>query len=163
MCASCFWLAVFAFIIVHLSRFWSYFKDETLFFLFMYVKINFRDILGSQNHWKSVKISMQTCYWNAVWIFITIWWFSPHFYFQNALQNHLNIDFGSFSRRFGIDLVLQGRIWMDSDWPGLDFSMILDRFWLYFEWIERSFCKQRLDEQYALIAALNIAIGSWFF
>ena len=74
------------------------------------------------------------------------------------LQNHLNIDFGSFSRRFDIDLVLQGRIWMDSDWPGLDFSLFLDRFWLYFKWIERSFCKQWLDEQYALTAALNIAI-----
>ena len=73
-------------------------------------------------------------------------------------QNHLYIDFGSFSHRFGIDLVLQGRIWMDSDWPGLDFSLILDWFLLYFKWSERTFCKQWLDEQYALIAALNIAI-----
>ena len=63
------------------------------------------------------------------------------------LQNHLNIDFEGISRRVGIDLVLQGRIWMDSDWPGLDFSLILDRFWLYFKWSERTFCKQWLDEQ----------------
>ena len=78
--------------------------------------------------------------------------------FKMHLQNHLNIDFGSFSRRFGIDLVLQGRIWMDSDRPGLDFPLILNRLWLYFKWMERSFCKQWLDEQYASIAALNIAI-----
>ena len=45
---------------------------------------DFQNILGSPNHWKSIKISMQTCYWNAVWIFIKIWWFSPHLDFQNA-------------------------------------------------------------------------------
>ena len=49
------------------------------------------------------------------------------------LQNHLNIWLLELSRRFVIDLVLQGRIWMDSDWPGLDFSLIWDRFWLYFQ------------------------------
>ena len=27
-----------------------------------------------------------------------------------------------------------------------------------FEWIERGFCKQSLDEQYALVAALNMAL-----
>ena len=68
--------------------------------------------------------------------------------------NHANIDFGSFSRRFGIDLVLQGRIWMDSERLGLDFSLI----WCIFEWIERGFCKQSLDEQYALVSALNMAL-----
>ena len=46
--------------------------------------LDFRDILGSPNNWKLVKISMQTCYWNAVWIFIKIWWFSPHFDLQSA-------------------------------------------------------------------------------
>ena len=120
--------------------------------------VDFRNILGSPNHWKSVKISMQTCYWNAVWIFIKIWWFSPHFDLQNAPPKSLKYWLLELSRRFVIDLVLQGRIWMDSDWPGLDFSLILDRFWLYFKWSERTFCKQWLDEQYALIAALNIAI-----
>ena len=119
---------------------------------------DFRDILGSPNHWKLVKISMQTCYWNAVWIFIKIWWFSPHFDLQNAPPKSLKYWLLELSRRFVIDLVLQGRIWMDSDWPGHDFSLILDRFWLYFKWSERTFCKQWLDEQYALIAALNIAI-----
>ena len=101
---------------------------------------------------------MQTCYWNAVWIFIKIWWFSPHFDLQNAPPKSLKYWLLELSRRFVIDLVLQGRIWMDSDWPGLDFSLIWHWFRLYFKWIERSFCKQWLDEQYALIAALNIAI-----
>ena len=41
---------------------------------------------------------------------------------QNALQNHLKIDFGSLRRRSGINLVLQGQIWVDSGWFGLDFS-----------------------------------------
>ena len=113
---------------------------------------------GPQITEKLVKISMQTCYWNAVWTFIKIWWFSPHFDLQNAPPKSLKYWLLELSRRFVIDLVLQGRIWMDSGWPGLDFSLILDRFWLYFKWSERTFCKQWLDEQYALIAALNIAI-----
>ena len=41
---------------------------------------------------------------------------------QNTLRNHLKIDFGSLRRRFGINLVLQGRLWVDSGWFGLDFS-----------------------------------------
>ena len=130
--------------------------------------LDFRDILGPQITEKLVKISMQTCYWNAVWIFIKIWWFSPHFDLQNAPPKSLKYWLWELSRRFVIDLVLQGRIWMDSDWPGLDFSLIWDWFWLYFKWIERSFCKQRLDEQYALIAALNMSqhrnlLSHWFF
>ena len=44
------------------------------------------------------------------------------FVLQNTYQNHLKIDSGSLWRRFGIDLVLQGRIWVDSGWFGLDFS-----------------------------------------
>ena len=68
------------------------------------------------------------------------------------------MDSGRFWRQSGIDLVLQGRIWMDSERLGLDFSWIWVRFCLIFEWIERGFCKQSLDEQYALVAALNMAL-----
>ena len=42
---------------------------------------------------------------------------------QNALRNHLKIDFGSLRRRSGTNLVLQGRIWVDSGWFGLHFGV----------------------------------------
>ena len=43
---------------------------------------------------------------------------------QNTPRNHLKIDFGNLQRRSGINfnLVLQGPIWVDSGWFGLDFS-----------------------------------------
>ena len=44
---------------------------------------------------------------------------------QNALRNHLKIDFGSLRRRSGINLVLQGQIWVDSGWFGPYFYAIL--------------------------------------
>ena len=44
---------------------------------------------------------------------------------QNALRNHLKIDFGSLRRRSGTNLVLQGQIWVDSGWFGLYFYAIL--------------------------------------
>ena len=47
-------------------------------------------------------------------------------------QNHLKIDSGSFWRQSGINLVLQGRIWMDSERLGLECSLIWARFCLYF-------------------------------
>ena len=55
-------------------------------------------------------------------------------------------------------------------WPQLGAARSnLDGFWApwarffidlaaIFEWIERGFCKQSLDEQYALVAALNMAL-----
>ena len=84
--------------------------------------------------------------------------FLLHFKLQNKTPNHLKFDSGRFWRQSGIDLVLQGRIWMDSERLGLDFPLIWARFCFYFEWIERGFCKQSLDEQYALVAALNMAL-----
>ena len=65
-------------------------------------------------------------------IFMGIHKFPLHFGLENATQNHLKIDSGSFWRRSGMDLVLQGRIWMDSERLGLDFSWIWARFCLYF-------------------------------
>ena len=71
------------------------------------------------------------------------------------LQNHLNIDFGSFSRRFGIDLMLR----VESGWilavPGLIFHRFRPNFGLICEWVERGVCKQSPNEQNALISALT--------
>ena len=65
--------------------------------------------------------------------------FPLHFGLQNTPPNHLKIDSGSFWRQSGIDLVLQGRICMDSERPGLDFSLIWVRFlldfWMYRAWL----------------------------
>ena len=69
---------------------------------------------------------------NFLQIFSDFLIFVPHFGLENTSQNHLKIDSGSLWRRFGIDLVLQGPIWVDWDWLGLDFSSIWARFWLYF-------------------------------
>ena len=74
------------------------------------------------------------------------------------LQNHLNIDF--WSSRVDLSSIWCCKVesgWILTGlgsifhWFGIDFGCI-------FKWSERTFCKQWLDEQYALIAALNIAI-----
>ena len=69
--------------------------------------------------------------------------FPLHFGLQNTSQNHLKIDSGRFWRQSGIDLVLQGRIWMDSERLGLDFSLIWARFCLYFR-VDRAWLLQTI-------------------
>ena len=69
--------------------------------------------------------------------------FPLHFGLQNSSQNHLKIDSGRFWRQSGIVLVLQGRIWMDSERLGLDFSLIWDRFCLYFR-VDRAWLLQTI-------------------
>ena len=53
-------------------------------------------------------------------------------------------------------------IQVESVWFLAGLSSIFHRFELdfgfIFEWIEHGFCTQSLDEQYALIAALNMAL-----
>ena len=74
------------------------------------------------------------------------------------LQNHLNIDFGSFSRRFGIDLMLR----VESGWilavPGSIFHGFCLNFGLICEWVERGVCKQSPNEQNALISAMTLPL-----
>ena len=120
--------------------------------------IDFRVVLQPKIHEKSPWFCTCKRYRNFLPILIEFHEFPVHFGLQNTPPNHLKIDSGRFWRQSGIDLVLQGRIWMDSERLGLDFLLIWVRFCLYFEWIERGFCKQSLDEQYALVAALNMAL-----
>ena len=116
---------------------------------------DFRNILGAQNHWKSIKICMQKYYWNAAWIFIKIRWFSLILTSKMHLQNHQNIDFGSFLCRFGIDLMLQARILSDLGRPGSIFNIFRATFGFICEWVERGVCKQSPNEQNALISSLT--------
>ena len=83
---------------------------------------DFRDILGSQNHWKSVKSACKHAIEMLFGFSLRFGDFLHILTSKMHLQNHQNIDFGSFLRRFGIDLMLQARIWLDFGRPGLDFS-----------------------------------------
>ena len=82
--------------------------------------------------------------------------FPFHFGLQNTSKNHLKLDSGHFWRQPGIDLVLQGRIWMDSECFGVDFSLIWARF-CFWSGSSVAFANKSLDKQYALLAALNMA------
>ena len=91
--------------------------------------LDFRDILGSPNQWKLVKISMQTCYWNAVWIFIKIWWFSPNFDLQSATPKSLKIF------TFGASRIDLASIWyckVESGWILTGLGSIFHWFWIDF-------------------------------
>ena len=123
--------------------------------------IDFRVVLQPKIHQRSSWFCTCKRYRNFPAIFMEFHKFPLHFDLQDTPPNHLKIDSGSFWRQSGIDLVLQGRIWMDSERLGLEFSLIWARFWLYFRmnraW-RRGFCKRSLDEQYALVAALIMAL-----
>ena len=105
--------------------------------------IDFRVVLQPKIHWKS--LSFWTCkrYCNFLQIYIRCHKCPCHFGLLNTPANHLKTDSGSFWRRSGIVLVLQGRIWMNSERLGLDFSLIWARFWLYFR-VDRAWLLQTI-------------------
>ena len=86
--------------------------------------IDFRVVLQPKIHEKAPQFCTCKRYRNFLPIFMEFHKFPLHFELQNTSPSHLKIDSGSFWRQSGIDLVLQGRIWMDSERLGLDFSLI---------------------------------------
>ena len=98
---------------------------------------------------------------NDIAIFFKISWNFTNFHSILGYEIHFKITWKSILEASGNNLA---SIWcckVESGWIlsalgsifhwfGLDFAFI-------FKWLKRGFCKQSLDEQYALVAALNMA------
>ena len=105
--------------------------------------IDFRVVLQPKIHEKAPQFCTCKRYRNFIQIYTEFHKFPLHFGLQNTPPNHLKIDSGSFWRQSGIDLGLQGRIWMDSERLGLDFPLTWARFGLYF-WVDRAWLLQTI-------------------
>ena len=121
--------------------------------------VDFRVVWRAKNHENSPQICICKRDRNYPWICTELHRFPLHFGLQNTPPNHLKIDSGSFWRQSGIDLVLQGRICMDSERPGLDFSLIWVRFlldfWMYRAWLLQTIAGHIL---YSALACANLLL-----